>query len=261
MDPTMSRCSSTDSLHDYYYDYYNFYPSVGSSYSNDSSINDSTTSTPSKQGAAGVYKRNRHNMDSALKDDLCGLILGEEDLYAPFKTIMANLFDTFTQDKKRLNVHHASLVKTALKSVGNVRKPDQLFFFGSHNDESPITWSLAKAFVEFAVTPSAQRRKKEAQSETQVVLDDDNDVFAPLKEGQVPANMNIDDDDESDHDEEKESEPHLPPPPAAPAPPPKTIDYDTLGGCLTFENFMAALKWTPRVIRPVDNKNQASEAT
>ncbi|KAL4266523.1 hypothetical protein AB1N83_004278 [Pleurotus pulmonarius] len=603
MDPNMS-CSSTGSLHDYYCDYYNFYPSVGSSYSNDS-----TMSTRSKQCAAGVYKRNRHNMDSALKDDLCGLILGgvemeeyvekiygvseddfkyikskdwklvglpvytkllnagapEEDLYAPFKTIMANLFDTFIQDKKRLNVHHASLGKTALKSVGSVRKPDQLFFFGSHNDESPITWSLAKAFVEFAVTPSAQRvkatfgldgaeglddkrkqsasglpanstsamvaklswpsekrpwleastikdllekiprmkhhlpqircaitlkgesiglprhlfrdmttahkleqryftllftdcyyhlwdvktvadfqlayidivechhaamkfgkvlhrdisennllwtkspksskrtavrtigvlndwdlatpvdatgssskhrtgtgpfmaldllapeppvhlyrhdleslfyvliwaavhynighdvpyahrvddelekwtgsylealsaktlflsdtepvlkrirpafqglrltwieslcelfqraqshrvllasqRKKEAQPETQVVLDDDNDVFAPLKEGQVPANMNIDDDDESDHDEEKESEPHLPPPPAAPAPPPKTIDYDTLGGCLTFENFMAALKWTPRVIRPVDNKNQASEAT
>ncbi|KAF4568426.1 hypothetical protein EYR40_010167 [Pleurotus pulmonarius] len=295
MDPNMS-CSSTGSLHDYYCDYYNFYPSVGSSYSNDS-----TMSTRSKQCAAGVYKRNRHNMDSALKDDLCGLILGgvemeeyvekiygvseddfkyikskdwklvglpvytkllnagapEEDLYAPFKTIMANLFDTFIQDKKRLNVHHASLGKTALKSVGSVRKPDQLFFFGSHNDESPITWSLAKAFVEFAVTPSAQRRKKEAQPETQVVLDDDNDVFAPLKEGQVPANMNIDDDDESDHDEEKESEPHLPPPPAAPA---KAIDYDTLGGCLTFENFMAALKWTPRVIRPVDNKNQASEA-
>ncbi|KDQ23775.1 hypothetical protein PLEOSDRAFT_1086212 [Pleurotus ostreatus PC15] len=194
----MTCCSSTDSLHDYYYDYYNFYPSVGSSYSNDSGM-----STPSKQGASGVYKRNRNNMDSALKDDLCGLILGgvemeeyvqhvygvskddleyikskkwepeglavytkllnegapEEDLYAPFKAIVADLFDTFAKDEKKLNVHHASLGKTALKSVGNVRKPDQLFFFGSHNNKSPITWSLAKAFVEFAVTPSAQRVK------------------------------------------------------------------------------------------------------
>ncbi|KAG9217710.1 hypothetical protein CCMSSC00406_0003601 [Pleurotus cornucopiae] len=199
MDPTMTCCSSTDSLHDYYYDYYNFYPSVRSSYSNDSGT-DSSMSTPSKQGAAGVYKRNRNNMNSALKDDLCGLILGgvemeeymqhvygvlkddleyiktknwepegltvytkllnegapEEDLYAPFKAIMADLFDTFTKDEKKLNVLHASLGKTTSKSAGNVRKPDQLFFFGSHTNTSPITWSLAKAFVEFAVTPSAQ---------------------------------------------------------------------------------------------------------
>ncbi|KAF7421119.1 hypothetical protein PC9H_011639 [Pleurotus ostreatus] len=81
----------------------------------------------------------------------------EEQLYEPFKAIMANLFCTFENDKRKLDVHHAFLGKTALKSVGNVRKPDQLFFFGSHDDNSPITWSLAKAFVELAVTPSAQR--------------------------------------------------------------------------------------------------------
>ncbi|KAF7421086.1 hypothetical protein PC9H_011606 [Pleurotus ostreatus] len=195
----MSRCSSTESLHDYHYDYYNFYhiyPSTESFSSNDSSM-----STPSKQGATGVYARNRTNMDAALKADLAGLItkdveleefvrhvygvskddikaikskewklegldtymklLGEgareEKFYAPFKAIMANLFGIFESEKRKIDVHHASLGKTALKSVGNVRKPDQLFFFGSHDDKSPITWSLAKAFVELAVTSSAQR--------------------------------------------------------------------------------------------------------
>ncbi|KAF9502141.1 hypothetical protein BDN71DRAFT_1584360 [Pleurotus eryngii] len=204
MDPsTMSRCSSTDSLHDYYYDYYNFYPSVESFSSNDSSM-----STPSKQGATGVYARNRTNMDAALKADLAGLItkdvdieeyvrhvygvstddievikakewkldglatyvklLGdgarEEKLYAPFKAIMTNLFGIFNGEERKIDVHHASLGKTALQSVGNVRKPDQLFFFGSHDDKSPITWSLAKAFVELAVTSSTQRMTTSASA-------------------------------------------------------------------------------------------------
>ncbi|KAG9217707.1 hypothetical protein CCMSSC00406_0003604 [Pleurotus cornucopiae] len=197
MDPsTTSRCSSTDSLHDHYYDYYNFYISAESFSSNDSSM-----STPSKQGATGVYVRNRTNMDAALKADLAGLITKdvdieeyvrhvygvstddieaikakewkldgldtyvnlladgarEEKLYAPFKAIMTNLFGIFNGEERKIDVHHASLGKTALKSVGNVRKPDQLFFFGSHDDKSPITWSLAKAFVELAVTSSTQR--------------------------------------------------------------------------------------------------------
>ncbi|KAG9217739.1 hypothetical protein CCMSSC00406_0003572 [Pleurotus cornucopiae] len=197
MDPsTTSRCSSTDSLHDYYYDYYNFYPSAESF-----STNDSSMSTPSKKGATGVYVRNRTNMDAALKADLAGLITKdvdveeyvrhvygvstddieaikskewkldgldtyvnlladgarEEKLYAPFKAIMANLFGIFIGEDRKIDVQHASLGNTVLKSFGNVRKPDQLFFFGSHDDNSPITWSLAKAFVELAVTSSTQR--------------------------------------------------------------------------------------------------------
>ncbi|KDQ23804.1 hypothetical protein PLEOSDRAFT_162191 [Pleurotus ostreatus PC15] len=196
MDPsTTSRCSSTDSLHDHYYDYYNLYLSAESFSSNDSSM-----STPSKRGATGVYVRNHTNMD-ALRAGLAGLItkdvdieeyvrhvygvstddieaikakewkldglatyvklLGsgarEEKLYAPFKAIMTHLFGIFNGEERKIDVHHASLGKTALQSVGNVRKPDQLFFFGSHDDKSPITWPLAKAFVELAVTSSAQR--------------------------------------------------------------------------------------------------------
>ncbi|KAF7421085.1 hypothetical protein PC9H_011605 [Pleurotus ostreatus] len=81
----------------------------------------------------------------------------EEDLYEPFKTIMAALFDTFIDSGRKLDVHHASLGKTPLKGIWNVRKPEQLFLFGSHDDESPVAWSLAKAFVEFAVTPRTQR--------------------------------------------------------------------------------------------------------
>ncbi|KAL4257019.1 Protein kinase domain-containing protein [Pleurotus pulmonarius] len=203
--PTMSR-SSSDSLYDYHYDYYNFYPSIESFSSNESSM-----STPSKRGATGVFIRNRTNMDAALRADLADLITKdvdieeyvrhvygvskddikkikakewklegldiymkllaegarEEKFYAPFKAIMDHLFGIFDgekleseksgAEKRKIDVHHASLGKTALKSVGNVRKPDQLFFFGSHNDKSPITWALTKAFVELAVTSSAQR--------------------------------------------------------------------------------------------------------
>ncbi|KAF4588638.1 hypothetical protein EYR40_010191 [Pleurotus pulmonarius] len=81
----------------------------------------------------------------------------EEVLYGSFKTMMDDLFSTFTGDGLKLDVHYVSLGKTTLNSIGNVRKPEQLFFFGAHDDKSPVTWSLTKAFVELAVTPLTQR--------------------------------------------------------------------------------------------------------
>ncbi|KAF4588615.1 hypothetical protein EYR40_010168 [Pleurotus pulmonarius] len=83
----------------------------------------------------------------------------EDALYEPFKNIMGDIFETLAKDGRKIDIHHASLVTKELKGTANVRKPDQLFFFGSHTDEMPVTWSLSKAFVEFAVTPKSQRIK------------------------------------------------------------------------------------------------------
>ncbi|KAF9502134.1 hypothetical protein BDN71DRAFT_1437613 [Pleurotus eryngii] len=198
MDATMDGNSSSHSSNeDFYYNYYCCDPAdLHYSYSDDSSM-----STPSKQGAAGVRDRNRPNMDSALKEDLSKLVVRdvdveeyvqyvyglskkdilyvrskkwelkglstytekldkgekEETLYEPFKNIMENIFETLIEDGRKIDIHHASLGTKELKGTANVRKPDQLFFFGSHTDEMPVTWSLSKAFVEFAVTPKSHR--------------------------------------------------------------------------------------------------------
>ncbi|KAF4586191.1 Dimethyladenosine transferase [Pleurotus pulmonarius] len=331
--PTMSR-SSSDSLYDYHYDYYNFYPSIESFSSNESSM-----STPSKRGATGVFIRNRTNMDAALRADLADLITKdvdieeyvrhvygvskddikkikakewklegldiymkllaegarEEKFYAPFKAIMDHLFGIFDgekleseksgAEKRKIDVHHASLGKTALKSVGNVRKPDQLFFFGSHNDKSPITWALTKAFVELAVTSSAQR----IASSTIATINEEEASHGPAasapdlmqfeaittpsggtkrrstdptgrpkpskiakmsvlsnKEPQAAGYALMNTGDDSD-DEDNANNLALPEP-AVNSAPAHDIDFETLG-CLTFESFMAALDhWKPRSI-------------
>ncbi|KAF4607862.1 hypothetical protein EYR40_000198 [Pleurotus pulmonarius] len=200
MDATMDGDSSSHSSNeDYYYNYYCCDPAdLHYSYSDDSSM-----STPSKKGAAGVHNRTRPNMDSALKRDLSNLVVrdvdveeyvqyvygvskndilyiqskkwepkdlstytemldkgaNEDALYEPFKNIMGDIFETLAKDGRKIDIHHASLGKKELKGTANVRKPDQLFFFGSHTDEMPVTWSLSKAFVEFAVTPKSHRLK------------------------------------------------------------------------------------------------------
>ncbi|KAF4586164.1 hypothetical protein EYR38_010438 [Pleurotus pulmonarius] len=194
MDATMDENSSSHSSNeDYYYNYYCCDPAdLHYSYSDDSSM-----STPSKKGAAGVHNRTRPNMDSALKKDLSNLVVrdvdveeyvqyvygvskndilyiqskkwepkglstytemldkgaNEDTLYEPFKNIMGDIFETLAKDGRKIDMHHASLGTKELKGTANVRKPDQLFFFGSHTDKMPVTWSLSKAFVEFAVTP------------------------------------------------------------------------------------------------------------
>ncbi|KAL4256400.1 Protein kinase domain-containing protein [Pleurotus pulmonarius] len=173
----MDDCTSTDSLRNYYYDYYNFCPSTKSFYSD----NFSTDATLQAELSGLILK----DMDmveyvqhvyGASKADIEYIrskgwqIEGlstytklldedakEEDLYGSFKTMMDGLFSTFTGDGLKLDVHYVSLGKTTLKSIGNVRKPEQLFFFGLHNDKSPVTWSLTKAFIELAVTPLTQR--------------------------------------------------------------------------------------------------------
>ncbi|KAL4263835.1 Fungal-type protein kinase domain-containing protein [Pleurotus pulmonarius] len=200
MDATMDGDSSSRSSNeDYYYNYYCCDPAdLHYSYSDDSSM-----STPSKKGAAGVHNRTRPNMDSALKTDLSNLVVrdvdveeyvqyvygvskndisyiqskkwelkglstytemldkgaNEDTLYEPFKNIMGDIFETLAKDGRKIDIHHASLGTKELKGTANVCKPDQLFFFGSHTDEMPVTWSLSKAFVEFTVTPKAHSLK------------------------------------------------------------------------------------------------------
>ncbi|KAF9502142.1 hypothetical protein BDN71DRAFT_1425877 [Pleurotus eryngii] len=166
MDPS----SSNDSLHDY--DYYNFHSSTESFSEDDSSTDDVLRAElfglilrdagmeDYVQHEYGVskadieYIRSKEWKVEGLPTyaKLLNEGVQEEDLYEPFQSIMADLFDTFTNDGRKLDVHHASLDETALKGVWNVGNPDKLFF-GSHDDKSPVAWSLAKAFVEFAVTP------------------------------------------------------------------------------------------------------------
>ncbi|KAL4255564.1 hypothetical protein AB1N83_013788, partial [Pleurotus pulmonarius] len=172
----MNTCPSAESLHDYYCDYYHsVYPSP--CYSNSDSSMDSglqaelfglvSKDVDMEEYVQHVYGVSKADVDYIRSKEwkLEGLptytkLLDEgapeEDLYGPFKTIMADLFDTFIDSGHKLDVHHASLGKTPLKGIWNVRKPGQLFLFGSHDDESPVAWSLAKAFVEFAVAPRAQ---------------------------------------------------------------------------------------------------------
>ncbi|KAF7421077.1 hypothetical protein PC9H_011597 [Pleurotus ostreatus] len=174
----MNTCPSAESLHDYHYDYYNFYPSTEPYYSNSDSSMDSglqaelfglvSEDVDMEEYVQHVYGVSKADVEYIRNKEwkLEGLptytklldeAAPEEDLYEPFKTIMAALFDTFIDSGRKLDVHHASLGKTPLKGIWNVRKPEQLFLFGSHDHESPVAWSLAKAFVEFAVTPRTQR--------------------------------------------------------------------------------------------------------
>ncbi|KAF4588646.1 hypothetical protein EYR40_010199 [Pleurotus pulmonarius] len=228
----------------------------------------------------------------------------EEDLYGSFKGMMDGLFSTFTGDGLKLDVHYVSLGKTTLKSIGNVRKPEQLFFFGSHDDKSPVTWSLTKAFVELAVTPLTQRiaacnptvatinEERTTTTTTEVLTDSAADlvppppltsrpVFEPLRETWIEplvdlfrkarANANLlarakkggqtskrparkprklpkysdDESDEERIDADSEEDPVSSPPPTAQSLA-VNVDFATLGGYLTFENFMKALDgWEP----------------
>ncbi|KAF4586199.1 hypothetical protein EYR38_010473 [Pleurotus pulmonarius] len=205
----------------------------------------------------------------------------EEDLYGSFKTMMDGLFSTFTGDGLKLDVHYVSLGKTTLKSIGNVRKPEQLFFFGLHNDKSPVTWSLTKAFIELAVTPLTQRIaacnptvatiNEERTTTTTEVLTNSAADLVPLpmftsrpghynasrakKGGQTskrparkPRKLQKYSDDESDEeriDADSEEDPVSSPPPTAQSLA-VNVDFATLGGYLTFENFMKALDgWEP----------------
>ncbi|KAF4568401.1 hypothetical protein EYR36_010412 [Pleurotus pulmonarius] len=84
----------------------------------------------------------------------------EDALCEPFKNIVGNLFKTLVKDGRKLDIHHVSLGTKGREGAAKARNPDQLFFFGSHVDKMPITWSLSKAFVEFVVTPMSQRLRE-----------------------------------------------------------------------------------------------------
>ncbi|KAF7421075.1 hypothetical protein PC9H_011595 [Pleurotus ostreatus] len=175
MDPSTNGYSSTDSLH--HYNYYNFYSSTESFSEDDCSTDDAlraelfgriSRDVDMEDYVQYVYGVSKADIEYIRSKEwkVEGLptytkLLNEgaqkEDLYEPFQSIIADLFDTFTNDGRKLDVHHTSLDETTLKGVWNVGNPDQLFFFGSHDEEAPIAWSLAKAFVEFAVTPRTQR--------------------------------------------------------------------------------------------------------
>ncbi|KAF9502091.1 hypothetical protein BDN71DRAFT_1491454 [Pleurotus eryngii] len=87
----------------------------------------------------------------------------ENALYVPFKTIMDDLFGKFRDDGYTLDIKLASLGHEQLKSTGTPRKPDGLFMFKSHQDSDKVSWSLTKAFLEFQISPSDKRIRKEAR--------------------------------------------------------------------------------------------------
>ncbi|KAF9502115.1 hypothetical protein BDN71DRAFT_1491472 [Pleurotus eryngii] len=89
--------------------------------------------------------------------------LPENALYVPFKTIMDDLFGKFRDDGYKLDIKLASLGHEQLKSTGIPRKPDGLFMFKSHQDSDKVSWSLSKAFLEFQISPSDQRIRKETR--------------------------------------------------------------------------------------------------
>ncbi|KAF4568403.1 hypothetical protein EYR40_010190 [Pleurotus pulmonarius] len=306
----MNTCPSAESLHDYYYDYYNsVYPPTEPYYSNSDSSMDSglqavffglvSKDVDMEEYVQHVYGVSKADVEYIRSKEwkLEGLptytkLLDEgapeEDLYEPFKTIMAALFDTFIDSGRKLDVHHASLGKTPLKGIWNARKPGQLFLFGSHDDESPVAWSLAKAFVEFAVTPRTQRAAAgdstisttseegiaaaaaPASSTSELALTtnfstkrkhcgtDTPDEPKPApkrprlaahtqKEPQA-AGLGCNDDSEEDG-ALFEASTSPPAPSILPPAPPGDIDVQTLGGCLTYETFLAALNGaTPRRI-------------
>ncbi|KAF4586204.1 hypothetical protein EYR38_010478 [Pleurotus pulmonarius] len=285
-------CYPSEALHDYHYDYYNFYPSTESFYpddfSMDADLQEDLYGLVSKyvdieefaQYVYGVSKvdiehiRSKEWKPEGLSAYVKLLDEGaqQEDLDEPFKVIMADLFSTFTNEGRKLDVHHASLGKTTLKSIGNVRKPEQLFFFGSHDDKSPIAWSLAKAFVKLAATPRigaismgeegtiatdapvasaldsvpteaqvkrdklAKARARKAREE---VIGQDFLTGAQLSR----LDCHDEDDTLSSASTSAPAPKFLPPVPSA------NIDFKTLGGCLTYEKFLAALDhWKPRPI-------------
>ncbi|KAF4586188.1 hypothetical protein EYR38_010462 [Pleurotus pulmonarius] len=287
----MNTCPSAESLHNYYDDYYNtVYPSTEPYYSNSDSSMDSglqaelfglvSKGVGMEEYVQHVYGVSKADVEYIRSKEwkLEGLPtytklldegVSEEDLYELFKTIMANLFDTFIDSGRKLDVHHASLGKTPLKGIWNVRKPEQLFLFGSHNDESPVGWSLAKAFVEFTVTPRTQRAaagdstmsttSEEGTAATAAPVNRDDlanlahraqeeVVGQDVLTGAQLSRLGCNDDSEEDG-ALFEASISPPAPSILPPAPPGDIDFQTLGGCLTYENFLAALNGaTPRRI-------------
>lgn len=87
----------------------------------------------------------------------------EEELYIPFKTILDNLFKKFSDDGYKLDLNLVPLGDERLDSTGAPWTPDGLFFFESFNAKvDKLSWSLSKAFLEFAVIPQEQIIETEA---------------------------------------------------------------------------------------------------
>ncbi|KAF7421107.1 hypothetical protein PC9H_011627 [Pleurotus ostreatus] len=87
----------------------------------------------------------------------------EEELYIPFKTIIDDLFKKFSDDGYKLDLNLVPPGDEQLDSTGAPWTPDGLFFFKSFNPKvDKLSWSLSKAFLEFAVTPQEQMNETEA---------------------------------------------------------------------------------------------------
>ncbi|KAF4586196.1 hypothetical protein EYR38_010470 [Pleurotus pulmonarius] len=172
----------------------------------------------------------------------------EDALCEPFKNIMGNLFKTLVDDGRKLDIHHVSLGTKGRKGAAKARNPDQLFFFGSPVDKMPIKWSLSKAFVEVVVTPMSQRLREFELSQKTGALGEEGtatagsapDASIPdllASPASTPRRRNV-----PQINNATSASPLLVPTiNPTPAPPVENIDFETLGGCLTFENFMAAL--------------------
>ncbi|KAF4568416.1 hypothetical protein EYR36_010427 [Pleurotus pulmonarius] len=96
---------------------------------------------------------------SGLKEYDTGLSEGrpEKELFVPFKIILDDLFKKFTNDGYKLNLNLVSGGDDQWKNTGAPCTPDGIFFFEPFDDkDDKLSWSLSKAFLEFAVTPQDQ---------------------------------------------------------------------------------------------------------
>ncbi|KAF4586190.1 hypothetical protein EYR38_010464 [Pleurotus pulmonarius] len=232
-------------------------------------------------------------------------------LCEPFKNIMGNLFKTLVDDGRKLDIHHVSLGTKGREGGANARNPDQLFFFGSHVDKMPITWSLSKAFVEFVVTPMSQRlREFELSQKTGALGEEGTATAGSALDASIPDLPASPASTPSGTKRRHNSESYAPAPSAKrpskgknPVENPTTVeepaaqraalferrwaqrqsnkgktsappllaaatsipdhaprddlDFETLGGCLTFENFMAALNGSEPVGIPEEYEEYA----
>ncbi|KAF4586175.1 hypothetical protein EYR38_010449 [Pleurotus pulmonarius] len=81
----------------------------------------------------------------------------EKELFVPFKIILDDLFKKFTNDGYKLNLNLVSGGDDQWKNTGEPWAPDGIFFFEPFDDkDDKLSWSLSKAFLEFAVTPQDQ---------------------------------------------------------------------------------------------------------
>ncbi|KAF4588639.1 hypothetical protein EYR40_010192 [Pleurotus pulmonarius] len=173
----------------------------------------------------------------------------EDALCEPFKNIVGNLFKTLVKDGRKLDIHHVSLGTKGREGAAKARNPDQLFFFGSHVDKMPITWSLSKAFGNANQLRLAQSEGKNAVENPTTVEEPATQRAALAKRRRARRRSN---------NSKTSAPPLLAAATSIPDHAPRDdLDFETLGGCLTFENFMAALNGSEPVGIPEEYEEYA----